>query len=181
MRIQPSKAITQLIWGAAIYDEGGDMQVESSKFTQNPGSHVICVNGTQPKQAKVLIRDCNVSNNPGVYGRTCGPCGAIACANSTTLIDHCTIKGNKALMTEPVLCGMNAGLYIVGSNVTLNDTLIERNEALYIAAMAIFDSKVKMNRCNIKGNQRSKHLLYQGGIEAATMRVSGSTVGLRSV
>ena len=29
------------IWGAAIYDDGGDMQVESSKFTQNPGSHVV--------------------------------------------------------------------------------------------------------------------------------------------
>ena len=54
-------------WGAAIYDEGGDMQVESSKFTQNPGYHVICVNGTQPKKVKVSIIDCNVSNNPGPY------------------------------------------------------------------------------------------------------------------
>ena len=33
--------------GVAIYDEGGDMQVESSKFTQNPGIHVICINGTR--------------------------------------------------------------------------------------------------------------------------------------
>ena len=71
-------------WGAAIYDEGGDMQVESSKFTQNPGIHVICINGTRPMQAKVLIRDCNVSNNPGVYGRTCDPSGAVSCTNSTT-------------------------------------------------------------------------------------------------
>jgi hypothetical protein len=55
------------IWGAAIYDAGGDMKVESSTFTQNPECHVICFNGTQPKQAKVSIIDCNVSNNPGQY------------------------------------------------------------------------------------------------------------------
>jgi hypothetical protein len=91
------------ILGAAIYDEGGDMQVESSKFTQNPGSHIIHINGTQPRNAKVLIIDCNVSSNPGPYDiQSSGSGGAIACANSTTLIDHCTIKGNKALVMTPI-------------------------------------------------------------------------------
>jgi len=54
--------------GVAIYGAGGDMQVVSLKFVQNPGIHAIRINGTRPMQAKVLIRDCNVSNNPGVFG-----------------------------------------------------------------------------------------------------------------
>ena len=84
--------------------------------------------------------------------------------NSTTLIDHCTIKGNKALVTRPdFLGGVNAGLDFAGSNVTLNDTLIEGNEALYAAAIYVgLDSKVKINRCIIKENHALR-VLYQGG------------------
>ncbi len=116
--------------------------MESSRFTQNPGSHVVCFNGTQPRQAKVLIIDCNVTDNLGPYNEErSGFGGAVACANSTTLIDHCTIKGNKALvMTYTFLGGANAGLVFVGSNVILNDTLIEGNEALYVPAVDVGQS-----------------------------------------
>lgn len=100
----------------------------------------------------MLIKDCNVSNNPGVYGRTCDPSGAIACVNSTTLIDHCTINNNRAMKGKPDRCGKNAGLFTFFSNATLNDTQIEKNEAFIMNAMAIFSSKVEMNRCSIKGN-----------------------------
>jgi hypothetical protein len=144
------------IWGAAICEESGDMQVESSKFTQNPGSLVICANGTRPRQAMVLIRDCNISDNPGPYTtRSSGFGGAVACKNSTTLIDHCTIKGNKALvMTSTFLGGANAGLVFVGSNVILNDTLIEGNEARFMPAVDVGqNSTVVINRCSIKENR----------------------------
>ena len=160
------------------------MQVESSKFTQNPGTHVICVNGTQPKQAQVLIRECNVSNNPGVYGRTCSPSGAISCTNSTSLIDHCTINGNTAMMTEPGLCGTNAGLYIVDSNVMLKDTLIEENTAFSMTAMGIFDSNVTMSRCSIRANwARSIFYIseYRGGKRASICINSGSEVSMNDV
>ena len=95
------------------------MQVESSRFTQNPGSYVIYVNGTQPKQASVSIRDCNVSNNPGPYNNlNTGLGGAIVCDSSTTLIDHCNIKGNRALVMMPLfLGGGNAGLVFGSSDV----------------------------------------------------------------
>ena len=147
------------IWGAAIYDNGGDMQVESSEFTQNPGYRVICFNGTLPRQAQVLIRDCNVSNNPGPYNDMCvGFGGAVACANSTTLIEHCTVKGNRALVNTPTLiAGNNAGLAFADSDAILNDTLIEKNEALYIAAIDVCrDSKVDINRCIIRENHAIK-------------------------
>ena len=46
-------------------------------------------------------------------------------------------------------------MVFAGSNVTLNDTLIEGNEALYAAAIYVgLDSKVTINRCNIKENTR---------------------------
>jgi hypothetical protein len=157
LRIMDSsfEANNATIWGAAIYDNSGDMQVESSEFTQNPGSYVICFNGTQPRQAQVSIRNCNVSNNPGPYNDMCvGFGGAIVSINSTILIDHCTIEGNKALIITPTLiAGNNAGLAFADSDVMLNDTLIEKNEALYVAAIDVSrSSKVDINRCIIREN-----------------------------
>jgi hypothetical protein len=150
------------IWGAAIHVDGGDIQAVSSKFTQNPGRHVISVNGTQPNQAKVSIKGCEVSNNPGPYGTFCDPAGAIACVNSTAIINRCTIEGNKALInTKMTLCGINAGLYLVSSNVTLNDTLIERNEAIDRTAMDISKSNVMMNHCSISRN-RARSIFFDG-------------------
>lgn len=146
-------------WGAAICDEGGDMRVESSKFTKSPGYHVICINGTQSRKAKVSLIDCSVSNNPGPYNDWCtGSGGAIACIDSITLIDHCTINDNKVLiMKENVVGGSNAGLDIVGSDVTLNDTLIQGNEAPNIAAITVVNnSKVTMDHCRVMGNHARK-------------------------
>lgn len=172
-------------WGAAIYGNNGNVEVESSKFTQNPGCHVICFNGTETRQVQVLIKDCNVSNNPGPYDMH-GSGGAIACENSTTLIDRCTIKGNKALVITPTfLDGTNAGLFFAGSNVVLNDSIIEGNEALYMAAIAILgDSKVEINRCNIKGNHARSVLLsgkYIGGDGAGIVADTNSEVTTNDV
>jgi hypothetical protein len=167
-------------WGAAIYDNGGNMRVESSRFTQNPGSYVVCFNGTQPRQAQVSIRNCNISNNPGPYNdRTCGFGGAIVCVNSTMLIDHCTIKGNKALVRTPTFLGGNdAGLAFADSDVTLNDTLIERNEALFIAAINVMrSSKVNINRCIIKGNHAIEVRFFREdiGCEGAGISIDKSS------
>lgn len=140
------------------------MQAESSEFTQNSGPRVVCFNGTQPKQAKVSIIDCNVSDNPGPYSiESVGFGGAIVCRNSTTLIDHCIIKGNRALLVTPTLIsGCNAGLDIGSSDVMLNDTLIEGNEALYAPAVFVGqDSTVAINRCTIAGN-RALRVLNNG-------------------
>ena len=90
---------------------------------------------------------------PEYMVRTCDPSGAIACINSTTLIDHCTINNNRAMKGEPGRYGKNAGSFTVLPNVTLNDTQIEKVEAFIMTVMAIFRSKVEMNRCSIKGNQ----------------------------
>ena len=70
------------------------------------------------------------------------------------LIHHCTIKCNKALIRTPTFCaGNDAGLAFADSNVLLNDTLIEKNEALYIAAIDVRrSSKVDINRCVIREN-----------------------------
>ena len=138
--------------------------MKSSVFTRNPGYHVICFNGTQPRQGQVSIIDCNVSNNPGQYNiRGSSTGGAIACANSTTQIDHCIIKGNRALvMTPQVIGGGNAGLVFVESDVSLNDTLIEGNEALNAAAICVLSgSKVEMNRGAIQGNH-AQSVLFAG-------------------
>jgi len=175
------------IWGAAIYNEGGDMRVESSKLTQNPGSHVICFNGTQQKRVNVSIKDCNFSDNPGPYvirGSSTG--GVIACTDSTVIIDHCTIKGNKALVVTPhVIGGGNAGLVFVGSNIMLNDTLIEGNVALDVAAIYVGrDSKVEVNRCNIAGNHAQSVLFngeYVGGDAAGISIDKSSEVTMNDV
>jgi hypothetical protein len=146
--------------------------VISSKFTRNPWSRVIIINGTQPKQAQVSIRESDVYNNPGPYSGQNGGFGrAIVCRNSTTLIDHCTIKGNKALVIiSTFLGGGNAGLDIGSSNVTLNDTLIEGNEALYVPAIFITqNSTVMINRCTIAKNHALRILyngMYIGGADA---------------
>lgn len=100
------------------------------------------------------------------------------------IIDHCAINGNRAMMTKPGLCGINAGSYIVFSNVTLNDTQIERNEAFYMAAMAIYHSKVEMNRCNINGNHARGifHIDgYSGGDDAGIWIDSESEVSMNDV
>lgn len=112
-------------------------------------------------QAKVSVKDCNVSNKPGPYGKTCDISGAIPCTNSTTIIGHCAINGNRAMMSKPGLCRMNAGSYIVYSNVRLNDTQTEGIEALHVAAVAIFDSKLKTNSCGIK-RDRARSIFYTG-------------------
>ena|GEM_PF-5865500 len=166
--------------GAAIYDEGGNMQVGSSKFTHNPESRVIYFNGAQLGRANLSIRDCNISNNSGPYNDlNIGFGGAIVCENSTTLIDHCAIKGNKALVKTPTFLGGNdAGMLIAGSDVTLNDTLIERNEAFFIAAIDIVSgSKVKMNRCVIKGNHaiRTRFFSEEIGGEGAGISLDKSS------
>jgi hypothetical protein len=175
------------IWSAAIYDNSGDMQVEPSKFTQNPGSHVIYINSNQPNKANVLIMDYNVSNNPGPYNSLgSGFSGAIVCENSTSLIDRCIIKGNRALiMTPTFLGGITAGLRFGGSDVTLNDTLIEGNEALYAPAISIGRGcNVMMNRYTITGN-RALSVLYKGeqvdGDVAGISITVGSTVTMDGV
>ncbi len=121
-------------WGAAIYDEGGDMQVESSKFTQNPGIHVICINGTRPMQANVLIKDCNVSNNPGVYGRTCDPSGAVSCTNSITIIGIWIDSESEVSMNDVIIEGNIAdddyGAIKNAGKLNLNEgTVIAKNTA----------------------------------------------------
>jgi hypothetical protein len=145
-------------WGAAIYDNSGYMRVRSSQFAHNTGSHVICFNGTEQKWVTVSIKDCDISSNPGPdYERSSDLCGAIACANSTTTIDHCTIKDNKAMVGNG-----NAGLLLVSSDVTLSNTIIQGNEALYATAIYISsDAKVTMDRCDIKENIATS-ALYQG-------------------
>ena len=144
------------IMGAAIYDVGGDMQLRSSKFTQNSGSRIIYANGAQQYQAKILIKDVDVSDNPGPYNNlNTGFGGAIVCDNSTTQISHCTIKGNKALVvTSDFLGGNNAGLDFGGSDATISDTLIDGNIARFAPAVNIARGcKVAINHCNITGNQ----------------------------
>ena len=159
----------------------------SSKFTRNPGSRVIIINGTQPKQAQVSIRESDVSNNPGPYsGQNCSFGGAIVCRNSTTLIEHCTIKGNKALVITPTfLGGGNAGSDIGSSDVTLNDTLIEGNEALYVPAIFIAqNSTVMINRCTIAKNHALRVLynsVYIGGADAGIAIGPGSEVTMDDV
>jgi hypothetical protein len=151
------------IWGSAIYGNSGDVQVESSQFAHNPGCHVICFNGSRPKKVNVLIKECSVSDNEGAYNEHgVGHGGAIACANSTMLIDHCSIKGNKALVMTPLfLGGGNAGLLFSGSCVALNNTLIEGNEALRAAAICVlYDSKIEINRCDIRKNHAQSVLFY---------------------
>jgi len=165
------------ILGVAICDEGGDMQVESSTFTQNPGSYVLYINGAKPMQTQVPIRRCDASNNPGPYNDlNSGFGGAIVCKNSTALIDNCTIKGNRALVNTPtVLSGANAGLVFGSSNVTLNNTLIYGNEALYSPAIYVgLDSEVRINRCIIAKNHALSVLFsskYAVGGEGAGISV----------
>ncbi len=175
------------IWGAAIYGNSGDVQMESSKFTQNPGCHVICFNGSRPRRVNVSIRECSVTDNPGAYNEHgTGLGGAIACANSTTLIDRCTIKDNKALVITPLfLGGGNAGLLFSGSNVVLNDTLIDGNEALNAAAIcALYDSKVEVNHCNIRKNHAQSVLFsgkYRGGEGSGIVIDESSEVTMNGV
>jgi len=192
LRIHPSNAIMQP-YGAlpsiimAEIHNGGDTQGGSSEFTQNPGSYIICFNGTQPKQAKVSIEGCNVSDNPGPYStESVGFGEAIVCRNSTTLIDYCIIKGNKALLVTPkLISGCNAGLDFGSSDVALNDTLIEANEAFYAPAIFVGqDSTVMMNRCTIAGNRALRVLnngIHIDGDMAGVIIGTGSKVTMNDV
>ena len=49
------------------HGHSGDVRVGSSKFTQNPGCHVICFNGNRSRKVNVSIRECSVSDNTGAY------------------------------------------------------------------------------------------------------------------
>jgi hypothetical protein len=73
------------------------------------------------------------------------------------------------------LGGGNAGLVFGSSDVILNDTLIEGNEALYVPAIYIgHDSNVEINRYDITDN-RALSALYQGE------RVDGDMAGVAIV
>ena len=128
-----------------------------------------------------MIKDANVSNNPGPYNVFFGTGGAIVCDNSTSLIERCIIKGNKALvMTKDTLGGVGAGLSFASSDVTLNDTLIEGNEALYVSAIDVGpDSNVTINRCTIAENKAlgvQHHGTYAKGDVAGIGIAIGSEV-----
>jgi hypothetical protein len=174
-------------YGAAIYDEGGNITVESSTFTQNPGSYVLYIDGTQPMKSNVSIKNYNVSNNPGPYNTlNSGFGGAIVCQNSTALIDRCTIKGNRALINQPTaLSGANAGLSVSSSNVTVNNTLIYGNEALYSPAVYIGGgSKARITHCIIAKNHALSVLYdgkYEGGDNAGVTIAKGAEVTIDDV
>jgi hypothetical protein len=88
-------------------------------------------------------------------------------------------------VTPNFLGGSDAGLDIGSSDVTLNDTLIEGNEALYVPAIFIAqNSTVMINRCTIAKNHALRILyngMYIGGADAGIAIGPGSEVTMDDV
>lgn len=88
-------------------------------------------------------------------------------------------------MTPKLISGCNAGLDFGSSDVALNDTLIEANEALYAPAIFVGqDSTVMMNRCTIAGNRALRVLnngIHIDGDMAGISIGTGSKVTMNDV
>lgn len=117
--------------GAAIHSDGKDILLESSEFSENVGTAPINL-----RNAEVAVKNCSVRENFGpqnaLYG---GEGGGIKLDGCSATIEHCAIRGNKAIYhkeTETTYgrYGSAGGIIICDSNVVLNDTIVEKNEAL---------------------------------------------------
>jgi predicted outer membrane repeat protein len=143
--------------GAAICVEHKDLSIESSDLSGNGGTAALYASNSS-----VLLRDCNVSNNLGPNNmRQAGRGGGVRFDNCSAIIENCTIQGNKAtyLDDEGLFTpeywgwgGEGGGMYLLHSNVTINDTYVDDNEAFFSGGIYVVLSNLMVNRGGISNN-----------------------------
>jgi hypothetical protein len=132
--------------GTAIYSDSRGLCLESSTFSKNNGtSPILATDG------RVLVRNCNISNNLGPFGGQWGGAGGgLNCVNSTVHIENSTIRYNKARVFHRDAHsyragGRGAGVYLLDSDTIINDTIIENNEAVLGGGICAYGSKLVIN------------------------------------
>jgi predicted outer membrane repeat protein len=139
--------------GAAICSNFGNVRLESSEISSN--------NGTAPvelKNATLVLKNCNISNNLGPYNNFyAGRGGGVWLKDCSALIENCAIRNNRAIYLKTNgdpsgFGGFAAGIIIEYSNVIMNDTIVEGNEAFGVSGIKVSGSSLVVNRGIISRN-----------------------------
>lgn len=139
--------------GAAVYSEAKHLRLESSAINKNNGTSSVFV-----QDSVAEIKNCSISGNSGSYNNTQRAAfGGILFYNSTVLIENCIINGNKAWISietpEITSCGgSGAGIFLSSSDVIINDTFIDNNEAATGGGVFVVRSNLVINRGAITNN-----------------------------
>jgi predicted outer membrane repeat protein len=102
-----------------------------------------------------VLKNLDLSENSGPYNGLCGGLGAgVEFQNCSGIIEDCTIRHSKAIFQEGrEYFGFGAGAFLVHLNVTMNDTLVEGNEAFGSAGILVAEgSTLEINRGEISRN-----------------------------
>jgi predicted outer membrane repeat protein len=136
--------------GGVIYSDGTNILMESCAISRNKGtSPVKILNG------RAVLKNSDLSENAGPYtGLYGGFGGGIGFESCSAAVENCTIRHNKAIFQEDgEYFGQGAGIYLIHSNVTMNDTLVEGNEAFGSAGILVTSgSTLEINRGEISRN-----------------------------
>ena len=135
------------------------MCLESSTFSKNNGTAAIYA-----RDGQILMRECNISNNLGPFGKHWGAAGGgLNCVNSTVLIENCIIRYNKARVSlegvrSSTYGGSGGGISLLDSDTIINNTIIENNEAVLGGSICACGSKLA-----IKGGAINKNIARTAG------------------
>jgi len=153
--------------GAAIYAECKKLDIESSELSRNGGTTALYASNSS-----VLLRECNVSANLGPNNmRQNGHVGGIGFDNFSAVIEECAVLGNKATYLDNDenftqeywgFGGSGGGIYLSHSNVTINDTSINENEAFTAGGIDVAESNLVVNRCSISNNTAQQVIIPEG-------------------
>jgi predicted outer membrane repeat protein len=143
--------------GAAICIEHNKFNIESSEFSRNSGTAALYASNSS-----VSLSDCNIHDNLGPNNMRQNGCGGgVGFDNCSASIENCVIRGNKAAYLDndgnltPEYWGFGGsggGIYLLRSDVTINDTSIDENDAFTAGGLDVSESNLVVNKCSISNN-----------------------------
>jgi predicted outer membrane repeat protein len=136
--------------GAAVYSDGNHINIESCDILRNNGTSTVAL-----LHGALAIENCRISENSGPYNLRYGAFGSgIELNNCSAIIENCSIEGNKAIyLANDGYGGSAAGILLWDSDVTMNDTIVRRNEAFSEGGILVDGgSTLVMNRGIVSWN-----------------------------
>lgn len=153
--------------GAAIYAEHRNFSMESSELSKNGGTAALYASNSS-----VLLKECNISDNLGPNNmRAYGEGGGARFDSCSATIEKCTVEGNKAAYSDEDgkftpeawgFGGKGGGVYMLHSNIAMNSTHVDGNEAFTAGGIFVAYSNLTMNSGSISNNV-ARYVITQDG------------------
>ncbi len=130
--------------GGGIQFDGEKLIVENSEISGNKGdSGGICVANDS---AQTKIKNSNIINNVARSG------GGLKLAGTST-IEDCEISGNKAESYTGGVGGVGGGIYMKGGTLTLKNTTVNKNSAVYGGGIYMTDGTLRLESGAVIGEK----------------------------